>query len=40
MVAKAWEEYKAECEAVAKPGVTILGWVGKWKGNLTLLHLR
>ena len=35
--AKTWEEYKAECEAVAKPGITILGWVGEWKGNSTKL---
>lgn len=38
MVAKAWEEYKAECEAVAKPGITILGWVGEWKGHVTKLR--
>lgn len=38
MVAKTWEQYKVECEAVAKPGITVLGWVGEWKGNLTLLH--
>lgn len=35
---KGWQEYKAECEAIAKPGIKILGWVGEWKGNLTLLH--
>lgn len=38
--AKTWEEYKAECEAVAKPGITILGWVGEWKGNSTKLKCR
>lgn len=36
--AKTWEEYKLECEAVAKPGITILGWVGDWKGCYTKLH--
>lgn len=35
--AKTWEEYKVECEAVAKTGITILGWVGEWKGALTML---
>lgn len=30
--AKTWEQYKTECEAVAKPGVTVLGWVGEWRG--------
>lgn len=35
--AKKWEEYKTECEAVAKPGITILGWVGEWKGKSTKL---
>lgn len=34
---KTWEEYKTECEAVAKPGITILGWVGEWKGSYTRL---
>ena len=38
--AKTWEEYKAECEAVAKPGITILGWVGEWKGGRTKLKCR
>ncbi|HBT0444805.1 TPA: hypothetical protein MA058_003461 [Klebsiella pneumoniae] len=33
--AKTWEEYKAECEAVAKDGVTILGFVKPWKGKDT-----
>lgn len=39
MVAKTWEQYKAECEAVAKPGITVLGWVGEWNGNKTKLKL-
>lgn len=39
MVAKTWEQHKAECEAVAKPGLTILGWVGEWKGCYTLLDV-
>lgn len=34
---KSWEQYKAECEAVAKPGITVLGWVGEWKGGSTNL---
>lgn len=34
---KTWEEYKAECEVVAKPGITILGWVGEWRGSRTKL---
>lgn len=38
--AKTWEEYKAECEAVAKPGITLVGWVGEWKGAHTKLHCR
>ena len=36
---KTWEQYKPECEAVAKPGITILGWVGEWSGNCTKLKL-
>jgi hypothetical protein len=36
--AKTWEEYKAECEAVAKPGITVLGWVGEWEGINTKLR--
>lgn len=24
---KSWGEYKVECEAIAKPGLKILGWV-------------
>lgn len=35
--AKTWEQYKAECEAVAKEGVTILGFVEPWVGNRTKL---
>lgn len=37
--AKTWEEYKVECETIAKPGITILGWVGEWKGIRTKLRL-
>lgn len=36
--AKTWEEYKVECEAVAKPGIQILGWVGDWKGSKSKLR--
>lgn len=35
---KTWEIYKEECENIAQQGIKILGWVGEWKGNLTLLH--
>ena len=35
--AKSWEEHKVECEAVAKEGIAVLGWVGEWKGNNTRL---
>lgn len=35
--AKSWEQYKAECEVVAKEGITILGFVGTWKGIITKL---
>lgn len=35
--AKSWEEYKVECQAVAKPGITVLGYVGEWKGSKTKL---
>lgn len=36
---KGWQEYKTECEAVAKSGITVLGWVGEWKGRITKLKL-
>lgn len=35
--AKTWEEHKAECEAVAKKGITILGFVEPWCGRKTKL---
>lgn len=35
--AKSWEEYKTECEAVAKEGITVLGWVGEWSVSKTKL---
>lgn len=35
--AKTWEEYKTECEAVTTLGVTILGYIGEWKGANTKL---
>lgn len=34
---KSWEEYKAECEAVAKEGITILGFIEPWQGSRTKL---
>lgn len=39
MAAKTWEQHKAECEAAAKPGLKILGWIGEWKGCYTLLEI-
>lgn len=38
MAKKTWEQYKAECEAVAKEGITIVGFVAPWKGVTTKLH--
>lgn len=35
--AKSWEIYRAECEAVAAPGVTVIGFVEPWKGARTKL---
>lgn len=35
--AKTWEEYKAECEAIAKEGITVLGFVEPWVGWQTKL---
>lgn len=34
--AKTWEEHKNEYEAVTKEGISILGFVEPWKGNVTL----
>lgn len=35
---KTWDDHKAECEAIAKGGIKILGFVGEWKGSLTKLR--
>lgn len=35
--AKSWEEYKTECEAVAKEGITVLGFVAPWGESKTKL---
>lgn len=35
--AKTWEQHKEECEAIAKPGITILDYIGEWKGCKTKL---
>ena len=35
--AKTWEEYKAECETIAKDGIKVLDFVEPWKGCKTKL---
>lgn len=37
-MAKSWEQYKVECEAVAKEGITVLGFIKPWRGCKTYLH--
>lgn len=34
---KTWEQYKLECDAAAKEGITVLGFVEPWAGNNTKL---